>query len=228
MRFAQIKALIFTILLFGGALWFFLGKPGLSEVNLPKLSKPSIFKNNGRVKTNKAKVTTTTSRLSVGSVIDQYKGVKVYHNGDVTNVSGRNTTSDGYNLGLRYQCVEFAKRFYYEAFGHKMPDSYGHARDFFDGSLQDGQFNKKRGMLQFRNGSMVKPEANDLVVLGPAPYNEYGHLVIVTKSSSSEVEFIQQNPGTGNPSRGVYKLYRQNGKWYINADYIKGWLRLTR
>ncbi|MFA0963395.1 hypothetical protein AB9P05_16445 [Roseivirga sp. BDSF3-8] len=51
-------------------------------------------------------------------------------------VSGRNLTPDGYNLGLKYQCGEFMKRYYYLHLNHKMPDSYGHARDFFNPSLK--------------------------------------------------------------------------------------------
>ena len=66
----------------------------------------------------------------VGQKIDTLQGVYVYYNGGVGNIEGREVTKDGYNLGLRYQCVEFVKRYYYEALLHKMPDSYGHAKDF--------------------------------------------------------------------------------------------------
>ncbi|WP_413044376.1 hypothetical protein [Pseudomonas sp. YJ42] len=62
---------------------------------------------------------------------------------------GRNLTQDGYNLGLRYQCVEFVKRYYFERHGHRMPDSYGHAKDFFDPQVGDGALNARRGLLQF-------------------------------------------------------------------------------
>ncbi len=52
----------------------------------------------------------------VGQKIDSLNGVIVYYNGGVDNVVQRNT-SDGYNLGLRYQCVEFVKR-YFEYHNH--------------------------------------------------------------------------------------------------------------
>jgi hypothetical protein len=61
----------------------------------------------------------------------------VYYNGGVANVVGRNVSVDGYNLGLKYQCVEFVKRYYYQHLGHKMPDTYGHAKDFFDRNVAD-------------------------------------------------------------------------------------------
>jgi hypothetical protein len=47
---------------------------------------------------------------SVGQKIDSLNGVYVFYNGKVSNVSGRNKAPDGYNLGLKYQCVEFVKR----------------------------------------------------------------------------------------------------------------------
>jgi len=96
---------------------------------------------------------------SIGEKLDSLNGVYVYYNGGVNNVVERNTTSDGYNLGLKYQCVEFVKRYYFEHYNHKMPDSYGHAKDFFDATIKDGEHNKKRDLRQFTNGSSAKPTA---------------------------------------------------------------------
>ena len=55
-----------------------------------------------------------SNNYSPGSKLDSLNGVYVYFNGSMRNVSGRNTTPDGYNLGLKYQCVEFVKRYYYK------------------------------------------------------------------------------------------------------------------
>ena len=171
--------------------------------------------------------TSRSSSPAAGKVIDSYKGVKVYSNGKVSNVSGRNRTEDGYNLGLKYQCVEFGKRFFYEAYGHKMPDSYGHAKDFYNHSLPSGSFNKARGMLQFQNGGSEKPRANDMAIIGPSSYNQFGHLIIITKVTYNSVDFIQQNPGAGNPSRGTYALKKENGRYIIDNSEIVGWLRMV-
>ncbi len=70
--------------------------------------------------------------FSIGKTLDSFNNVAVYYNGSVENIVERNTTPDGYNLGLKYQCVEFVKRYYYEYYHHKMPDSYGNAIDFYD------------------------------------------------------------------------------------------------
>ena len=219
---AEIKAGFFTVLLFGGALWFLFGKPGLQEL---KALIPEFKDKTSQTSTSKTGTRSKTA-TAPGKVIDQYKGVKVYYNGSVSNVSGRNLAKDGYNLGLKYQCVELAKRYYYERFGHKMPDSYGHAKDFYDRNVADGSINRARGMLQFKNGGSRRPLSEDLIVIGPTPENSFGHLMIVTESSPSEVSFIQQNPGRHNPSRGTYKVYQRNGGWYVDGRAVLGWLRM--
>jgi hypothetical protein len=109
-------------------------------------------------------------RYRVGQEIDRLNGVPVYFNGGVGHTSGRTPTPEGYNIGLKYQCVEFVKRYYYERFGHKMPDSYGHAKEFFQADLEDGALNVQRNLLQFRNGGAACPRPDDLLVFGP-PYS---------------------------------------------------------
>src|SRR5206468_12421959 len=91
----------------------------------------------------------------VGKLLDSYRGVTVHDNGLIYFRSyGRNYSADGYYYGQRWQCVEFVKRFYDQAKGHKMPEVMGHARSFFDESLSDGALNPRRGLQQFRNGSV--------------------------------------------------------------------------
>jgi len=214
--------MLMIVLIFGGIGWYLFGSPSFKLPDFSKLK--TLFKTEKVAKKKKGKTSSSSSKR--GQVIDSYKGVKVYYNGNVGNVSGRNVTKDGYNLGLKYQCVEFAKRFYYEAYGHRMPDSYGHAKDFFDRNLEHGAYNRARGMKQYRNGGPEKPRKNDLVIIGASSGNSFGHLFIITDVDRDAVEFIQQNPGSGNPSRGRFPLKVKNGNYYINADQVAGWLRL--
>lgn len=162
----------------------------------------------------------------VGDIVDELNGVNVYYNGGISHVEGRNLTQDGYNLGLKYQCVEFVKRYYYEFYGHKMPDSYGHAIAFFDQKLQNGQLNESRGLMQYANGTLVKPQEGDLVVYTSTLANAYGHVAIVSAVRGSEVEIIQQNPGPFGVSREVYPLSQSESGWRIEYDRILGFLRL--
>jgi surface antigen len=149
----------------------------------------------------------------------------VYYNGSVSNVEGRNLSKDGYNLGLKYQCVEFVKRYYYEALNHKMPNSYGHAKDFFTAGIKDGGYSKQRNLNQYTNSSSSKPKVNDLLVYSGTQWNPYGHVSIVSKVNEDEIEIIQQNPGPTSSSRATYDLTHKKGKWKVENSQILGWLR---
>jgi len=163
--------------------------------------------------------------LEIGQVIDQLDDVPVYYNGsNYTNVVGRNVTADGYNLGLKFQCVEYVKRYYYEIHNHKMPNAYGHARDLFDIELEDVAYNSHRGLMQYRNSRYEKPQVGDILVYGSYEGNPFGHTGIISKVSTDEVELIQQNFGA--KTRQKLKLVEFMGIYTV-ADYnVYGWLRM--
>lgn len=162
---------------------------------------------------------------TTGQKVDSLNGVYVYYNGGVNHTEGRNT-ADGYNLGIKYQCVEFVKRYYYEHMHHRMPDSYGHAKDFFNVALADSTINPARGLLQFTNPSRSKPRPDDLLIFSPTLFNRYGHVAIVSRVSGAEVEIVQQNPGPFGKSRERIVLLYEKGTWKIGNGRIAGWLRL--
>ena len=161
-------------------------------------------------------------RYNIGEKLDSLNGVYVYYNRSISNVEGR-YVKDGYNIGLKYQCVEFVKRYYYEHLNHKMPDSYGHAKSFFDKGVKDGQLNKARNLKQFTNPSKWKPAVNDLIVMGGS---KYGHVAIISEVTDKDIEIIQQNPGINGKSRVRIDLSKTSDNlWYIEKERILGWLR---
>lgn len=162
---------------------------------------------------------------TVGEALDSLNGVKVYYNGSVSNSTGRSVAPDGYNIGLKYQCVEFVKRYYYEYLHHKMPDSYGNAKDFFDASVKDGEQNTKRNLTQYTNGSKSKPKVSDLIILDATTFNKYGHVAIISEVEDDEIEIIQQNPGPGSRSRITFDLNHENNCWTVENKRVLGWLR---
>lgn len=161
--------------------------------------------------------------IHVGDTLDVYNNVFIFYNKSMNNTSGRNLTTDGYNLGLKWQCVEFVKRYYYEHLNHKMPNSYGHAKDFFDIRLKDGMLNKDRNLVQFTNGSKASPKVDDLVIFKGNLFNPYGHVAIISKVAGNEIEIVQQNVGKN--SRDYFQLRFENNKWSINDSSVLGWLR---
>ena len=105
------------------------------------------------------------------------------------------------------------------------PDTYGHAKDFFNSQVKDGEINKQRNLKQYKNPSKSKPKINDLVIYSETMLNKYGHVSIISNVTENEIEIIQQNPGPFGNSREKYDLINENGKWIIKNDRILGWLR---
>jgi len=162
-----------------------------------------------------------TSLTKVNTIVDSYQGVKVYYNGNMRNTHGRNLTKDGYNLGLKWQCVEFVKRFYFEYFNHKMPDSYGHAKDFFDQKIGNG-YNSSRALNQYLNGNSNRPKRNMIIVFDANEDNPYGHIAIISKVIKDEIEVVQQN--WGKHTRMTLPLFETDGKYIVGHADVLGWL----
>ena len=160
--------------------------------------------------------------FNIGDKVDSLNGVYVYYNGSVGHVLKRHVAKDGYNLGLKYQCVEFVKRYYYEYYKHKMPNSYGHAKDFYNSKLADGKYSADRNLLQYKNPSLSKPKVGDLLIFDGHVFNPYGHVAIISKVFEDKIEIIQQNPGPSAPSREVFELKFENNKWLIDKSDLLG------
>lgn len=162
------------------------------------------------------------SNRRVGRVLDSYRNVPVYDNGLLFFRSyGKNYSPDGYYFGQKWQCVEFIKRYYYQAKEHKMPDVMGHAKSFFDDSLPDGVLNSRRGLVQYRNGSTNKPNPDDLMVFTDT---RFGHVAIVTTVTDNSLEIIQQNILSG--TRRQLSIVTSNGHYFVTSPRRPaGWLR---
>lgn len=158
-----------------------------------------------------------------GTAIDSLNGVKVFYNGDWRTTTGRNRAPNGYNLGIKWQCVEFVKRYYYEHFKHEMPDSYGDAIDFYEENLSDGGYSKRRNLVHFANGSKSRPVTEDIIVFGGNEANPFGHIALVHSTTADEVHIIQQNVGLY--TRDTLPIVMSDdGKWYVEGNVL-AWLR---
>ncbi len=164
-----------------------------------------------------------THSFKIGDSIDSHHGIVVYNNGGIYSKShGKHYKKDSsYYYGKKWQCVEFVKRYYFDYLNHKMPNGYGHAKDFFNKKLEQGKLNKERNLLQFYNGNSEAPKENDLLIFD----GEYGHVAIITNVTKNEIEIIQQNIYM--TPREHYKLKFESGIYTI-GDRRKplGWLRL--
>ncbi len=159
----------------------------------------------------------------VGDIVTNYRSIPVYSNGEKYTLSyGKNYSANQYYYGQKWQCVEFVKRFYHDAFNHQMPSVWGHAIGYYDPTVLHGKLNKDRGMYQFKNGGATSPQPDDLLVFDFAPY---GHVSVISAVRENEIEVVQQNIA-GKP-RQIYCLEKIDGLFTIVAKNKPiGWLRL--
>jgi len=159
-----------------------------------------------------------------GEILDIFDGVPVYYNGKIVDVHGRHMTSDGYNLGLKWQCVEYVKRYYYQIYNHKMPYSFGHAKDLFDPSVPHKGLNKTRGLIQYKNTRLTWPQVGDIIVFGGMNDNPFGHTGIISSVSDTQIEMMQQN--YGKKTRDTIPLNITENFISIDDSGVLGWLRM--
>ena len=114
------------------------------------------------------------------------------------------------------------KRYYYDVYKHKFPNTYGHAKCFWNIAAGQGKFKKGLVLYQYYNDYTTQPKVGDLVCF---PLSKYGQVAIVAKIGDTTVEVIQQN--IKGKTRGTYKLKSANGKFSMTNGDVKpiGWLR---
>ncbi|HCY45282.1 MAG TPA: CHAP domain-containing protein [Flavobacteriales bacterium] len=158
----------------------------------------------------------------IGEELDSFNGVSVYYNGTSAGIHGVYYTDEGYELGVKWQCVEFVRRYYLEIYGHKMPSDLGNAVDYYDESVPHGEFNASRGLIQFKNNGASIPSSGDILVFA----GEYGHVAIVTSANRSTIEFIQQN--VNKKSRDEITTDKSiQGHYFLSDRNVLGWLRIS-
>jgi surface antigen len=158
----------------------------------------------------------------IGEEVDSFNGVSVYYNGTSAGIHGVHYTSDGYDLGIKWQCVEFVRRYYLEVYGHKMPSDFGNAVDYYDESVPHGECNYSRGLIQFKNNGVSTPSSGDIIVFDGG----YGHVAIVTSANIRTIQFIQQN--VNKKSRGEIIICKSIQELQFQSDSSDlGWLRIS-
>ena len=127
-----------------------------------------------------------------GDSIGSFNGIIVYLNsGGIMSCDGeRNLSTNGYSYGIKWQCVEFVRRYYYNYLYHEMPSRYGNASNYFINSISSGSINSERNLHQYHNGD-IRPQKDDILVWP----GTYGHVAIVTNVTDTTVSTIAQNVG---------------------------------
>ena len=125
---------------------------------------------------------------------------------------------EGMRYGIKYECVEYARRYYMHVFGVTFKD-VDNAIDLFQlSTMKDIETNKRIPVKSIRNTSYELPEPGDLIIWkADGPYEITGHVAVAVRViSPTTVQVAEQNGPTANGLRNVH----------IHHPRIIGWLRI--
>ena len=160
---------------------------------------------------------------SCGEPINSYRGIVAKSNGQF-HASPESCNEYGI-YGLRYQCVEYVKRFYSEAYEIDTTNWTGDAYQYFDNA-------SKLGFDYYTNRvSQTPPLPDDLLVYKQKscrePYECFGHVAIVTNTSPSSINIIEQNWSQTGIANLNYSYSNDAYKIHDRGSFsVLGWLRL--
>lgn len=114
-----------------------------------------------------------------GQQVGDLDGVAIYSNSDV----GKPATQPSWSYGLKWECVEFARRYTSKQYGRTLPRVTS-AVDFWTAS------GMPTDLRRVSNGGVELPQKGDLPIMANGGH---GHVVVVASASSSSVTIAQQN-----------------------------------
>lgn len=157
------------------------------------------------------------SSSSFGSKVGSFNGVTAYSNGSTSYVSKQYNTYNGYQTGMKWQCVEYVNRYFWAKFGRKIAG--GNANTYYSNA-------SSKGLKRAANGSSDKPQPGNILCSAGGPH---GHVAIITKVGKDYVEVIHQNwSNSSSDNRKRLSMKVKNGKYTISgfsSSYpIQGWL----
>lgn len=166
-----------------------------------------------------------------GNLLGYINGVEVRSNGSTSYVSNVSNYVNGKYMGMKWQCVELARRYTYLQKGYLIPSisgKTGTAKEMWNNT-------SSLGLSKSDNGGTNRPRVGDLVF---STYGTTGHVGVISSAPSSisstgtyYVTIGQQNWSSTSPtiSRKL-KVTKVNGVLLYNLDgfddssyTIKGW-----
>jgi surface antigen len=168
-------------------------------------------------------VTALPSSVKFGAYLGAFNNVLVFSNGHSDYVSMKDNLVGTVNLGTKWQCVEYVRRFYLGSFGVDLSQFHrGDANTWFDSA-------DRMKLRRFQNGGTAPPQGGDILA---SDGGSHGHLAIVRSVTPTEVCTVQQNfsndaldlnrclPLTATSGRYLVRSFDTNGTYAV-----RGWLR---
>jgi len=157
--------------------------------------------------------------------INKKNSVSIYRN-------DRGTESDEYHFisyhgkqiqtGLKWQCVELARRYLILQYGISFP-SVENAYEIFDlSSMYYVETKQPVACTSYKNGSKEIPLVGSLLIWDKKyDPNETGHVAVITNVFNHSIQIIEQNNNTSNRT---ISIENKNGIVTINEPHILGWV----
>lgn len=165
-------------------------------------------------------------------MIQGYASINVpgYSNGNDTYISDQYNYVYGIYTGIKWQCVEYARRWLFMRKGCVF-DSIDGAADMWTQlkTVQRVVDGRSFPLKTHPNGSPVPPRNESLLIYQRAtPDMPYGHVSVIVDVLAQSIRVAEENYHfrywPGNYSREIPYVYR-NGSYYIQDDYpILGWM----
>jgi surface antigen len=156
---------------------------------------------------------------SFGTYLGQFAEVAAYSNGSALYASYVNNSVNGIYTGMKWQCVEYVRRYFLSTFNTDLASKYnGNANYWYTNAAA-------MGLEQYANGGTTPPQVGDILcATGPS---SNGHVAIIKRITGSKIFTAQQN--FANDSTDLDKpltLTVSNGTYTVSGyTGIQGWLR---
>jgi surface antigen len=165
------------------------------------------------------------TEIKKGIVVGSLDGVPGYFNGlQVGADYGSNFASNETYLGLKWQCVEYIRRYYFKVFGIYLKFT-GNAKMWKIAGVADGARApaSKHGLLQYNylDGFSVKPQRGDIIVWTAG---DFGHVAIVGTATDDVISLAQQNVNKV-IFRSDVELQKSGDRWKIKGSEPAALLR---
>jgi hypothetical protein len=158
------------------------------------------------------------------------KKLPIYDNTEYSKLNINSYNRNGLFFGRKYECVEFARRFYIYEFNTTFP-SIDNAIDIFN--IKNGidiRNNSPVPFLNIENDGKYIPDYGDMLIWYPIDdFETTGHVAIVLQVNINEkyIKIAEQN---GNSKTGIRKINYFNRKIYESnrKGYICGFVRIKQ
>lgn len=155
---------------------------------------------------------------SYGTYLGQFNTVAAYSNGTVTTYYPDNKNYvNGVYTGVKWQCVEFVRRYFYTIFG--VSPNGGDALNWYANA-------PSIGLERYPNGGTTPPQVGDILCKGATSGAPNGHVAIIKRVENNRVYTAQQNVSEDSSDLNKWlPLTVSNGTYFIGDSSIQGWLR---